>query len=159
MKDNLLTWWNGLAYREQQLVAVCSIFLIIGIFYWGIWSPISNAEQDAQRRLVQSQKTLSYVKQSVNKIVAAKQSGQTSTRKGSLSSIVNTIASRYGVVISRMQPQGKKVQIWMDDVPFNDLLAYLNELTQNQGLSLDTFDVTETETAGLVKVRRIQLSQ
>ncbi|MBE8167384.1 MAG: type II secretion system protein M [Shewanella sp.] len=159
MKDNLLSWWNGLAYREQQLVAVCSVFLIIGVFYWGIWSPISNAEQDAQMQLVQSQKTLSYVKQSANKIIAAKQAGKASTSKGSLGSMVNTAASRYGIVISRMQPQGNKIQIWTDDVPFNDLLAYLNELVQTNGLSLDTFDVTETDVPGLVKVRRIQLSQ
>ena len=58
-----------------------------------------------------------------------------------------------------MQPQGKKIQIWMDDVPFDALLGYLNELVQEKGLSLESIDLAESDTLGLVRVRRIQLSQ
>lgn len=53
--DNIKTWWNGLVLREQQLVAACAIVLVLGIFYWGIWTPISQAEEDAQRNLTYRQ--------------------------------------------------------------------------------------------------------
>ncbi|RTR25980.1 type II secretion system protein M [Shewanella atlantica] len=157
--ENLKAWWNGLILREQQLVGTCAVVLVIGIFYWGIWTPISNAEVDAERRLQAQESTLNFVKQTANKIEGLKQSGTQSKFKGSLSAAVNQSAGAFGLEITRMQPQGNKIQLWMDDVPFDSLLGYLNELVQEKGLSLDSIDLAESDVPGLVRVRRIQLSQ
>ncbi len=46
--ENLRNWWELLAQREQQLVAAMAVIVAVGILYWGIWTPISNAEQKAQ---------------------------------------------------------------------------------------------------------------
>lgn len=157
--DNLRMWWEGLEARERQLVSVAGIMVVIGILYWGIWTPISQAEADAMNKLKQQEQTLNYVKQKANKLMSLKRGGGKSSFSGSLSSVVNGTAGRYNLVITRMQPQGDKVQVWMDEVPFESLLGYLNELVQQKGLSLDTLDLSETEDPGLVKVRRIQLSR
>ncbi|ABV38951.1 general secretion pathway M protein [Shewanella sediminis HAW-EB3] len=157
--ENLKAWWNGLILREQQLVGTCAVVLVIGIFYWGIWTPISNAEIDAERRLQAQESTLNFVKQTANKIAGLKQSGTQSKFNGSLSAAVNLSAGAFGLEITRMQPQGNKIQLWMDDVPFDALLGYLNELVQEKGLSLDSIDLAESDVPGLVRVRRIQLSQ
>jgi len=105
------------------------------------------------------QQTLTYVKQTANKIAGLKQSGAKPTMSGSLSSVVNQTAGSYGLVITRMQPQGDKIQVWMDDVPFDALLSYLNDLVQQKGLSLESVDLAEADAPGYVKVRRIQLAQ
>ncbi|WP_299795571.1 type II secretion system protein M [uncultured Shewanella sp.] len=157
--ENLKAWWNGLILREQQLVGTCAVVLVIGIFYWGIWTPISNAELDAERRLQAQQSTLNFVKQTANKIAGLKQTGAQAKFKGSLSAAVNQSAGAFGLEITRMQPQGNKIQLWMDDVPFDSLLGYLNELVQEKGLSLDSIDLAESDVPGLVRVRRIQLSK
>lgn len=85
--NNLRTWWQGLALREQQLVGFCAVFLVIGVFYWGIWTPIANAEADALRNLTAQQQTLNYVKQTANKIAGLKQSGAKPAMSDSLSSV------------------------------------------------------------------------
>lgn len=157
--ENLRTWWKGLATREQQLVGFGGAFFVIGVFYWGIWTPIAEAEIDAQRAFTAQQQTLTYVKQAANKIAGLKQAGARPTMNGSLSSVVNQTASTYGLEITRMQPQGDKIQVWMDDVPFDALLGYLGDLVQQKGLSLDSVDLAEADTPGYVKVRRIQLAQ
>ena len=159
MKDNLLAWWNGLAYREQQLVGVCSVVLVVGIFYWGIWTPLSGAETSAQQDVQKQQRTLTEIKQKGNRILALKKSGAKTSSGGSLSSIVNSTASAYGLTITRMQPQGNKIQVWMDEVPFDALLGYLDDVVQKKGLSLDNIDLAETDATGIVKVRRIQFSR
>lgn len=157
--DNLKTWWNGLILREQQLVGTCGGFLLLAVLYWGIWTPIVNAESDAERGLLSQQNTLSFVKQTANKITGLKQSDKKTNFSGSLTTAVNHSAGMFGLEITRLQPQGDKVQIWMDDVPFDVLLGYLNELVQVKGISLDSIDLAESDLPGLVKVRRIQLSQ
>lgn len=157
--DNIKTWWNGLVLREQQLVAACAIVLVLGIFYWGIWTPISQAEEDAQRNLTAQESTLNYVKQTANKIAGLKLSGGKKGFSGSLSAVVTQSAKSYGLEITRMQPQGNKIQVWMDEVPFDSLLDYLSDLVQQKGLSLENIDLADGETEGFVKVRRIQFSQ
>lgn len=157
--ENFKAWWNGLVLREQQMVAACGVVLVIGILYWGIWTPIANAEDEAQRNLDGQQSTLNYVKQTANRIAGLKQSGSSNAFRGSLSAAVNQTAGAFGLTITRMQPQGNKIQVWMDEVPFDTLLNYLNELVQNKGLSLESLDLAESDTPGYVNVRRIQLSK
>ena len=65
----------------------------------------------------------------------------------------------YGIKITRMHHQEHKIQLWMDDVLFDALLTYLNDLIQGKGLSLDSIDLSESDLLGLVMVRRIQFSQ
>lgn len=157
--DKLKAWWYGLATREQQLVGAGGFMLVIAVFYFGIWSPISNAEEAALGRLKAQQQTLSYVKDTANRLAGLRQSGSRPSLTGSMTNVVNQTASRYGLTITRMQPQGNKIQLWMDDVPFDALLGYLGDLVQQKGLSLELLDVGETDTPGMVKVRRIQLAQ
>ncbi|MEI6858793.1 MAG: type II secretion system protein M [Shewanella sp.] len=157
--ESVKVWWGGLILREKQLVSVCGVFLIICFIFWGIWTPISNAESDAKTRLLAQQSTLNFVKQTANKLAGLKESGDKASFKGSLSAAVNQSAGAFGLEITRMQPQGDKIQIWMDDVPFDALLDYLNELVQEKGLFLESIDLAESDTIGLVRVRRIQLSQ
>ncbi|MCL1076226.1 type II secretion system protein M [Shewanella dokdonensis] len=157
--ENLQKWWASLAQRERQLVLVMAGIVLMAIFYWGLWTPLSNAEAQAQVKLNAQQQTLLFVKQSAAKITALKKAGTRPTQHGSLSTLVTQSAAAYGLSITRMQPQGKQIQLWMDDVPFDALLSYLGELVQKQGLSLDSLDVAEGEQPGMVKVRRIQLSQ
>ncbi|QLE83825.1 MULTISPECIES: type II secretion system protein M [Shewanella] len=157
--ENLKVWWSGLVQREQQMVAACAVVLVIGILYWGVWTPIANAEENAERSLQAQQSTLNYVKQTANKIAGLREAGNRPKASGSISATVNQAAGAYGLEITRMQPQGDRVQIWMDDVPFEALLNYLNNLVQDKGLSLDSIDLAEADTPGLVRVRRIQLSK
>ncbi|MBV7316701.1 type II secretion system protein M [Shewanella sp. NIFS-20-20] len=159
MEQTLKSWWQSLAQRERQMVAAAVVVIIIGVGYWGIWSPITNALSDAEQDLQVQQQNLLYAKTTANQITALRQSGQQSTRRGSISTIVTKAANDYQLEISRMQPQGNSIQLWMDDVPFNTLISFLDKLVQEQGLSLDSLDVSETDTPGIVQVRRIQLSQ
>ncbi|NKF52496.1 type II secretion system protein M [Shewanella sp. WXL01] len=157
--ENLQNWWRGLAQREQQLVGTCAVFAIIGILYWGIWTPIANAQEEAERNFASANATLNHVKQTASKIAGLQQTGGKPKANGSLSSIVNSTAGKYKLVITRMQPQGDKIQLWMDDVPFEALLNYLFDLVESKGLTLDSVDLAESDQAGFVKVRRVQLSR
>jgi len=157
--DNFRAWWEGLAQREQQLVGACGAFVLLGFLYWGIWTPIANAEADAEAAVRAQKQTLEFVKQTANQIAGLRQNGGKSSARGSITNVVNQTAGKFSLTITRMQPQGDKLQLWMDDVPFDALLGFLNELVQQKGLALDSLDLAQTDTPGLVKVRRIQLAQ
>ncbi|WP_299009375.1 type II secretion system protein M [uncultured Shewanella sp.] len=156
--ENLKTWWRGLVLREQQMVVACAVVLVVGFIYWGGWTPIDNAEMDAKRNLMAQEQTLNYVKQRANRIAGLKKVSGNGKFKGSLSTVVNQMAAHYELEITRMQPQGNKIQVWMNDVPFNALLDYVSNLVQEKGLSLDSIDIAAVDKPGYVSVRRIQFS-
>ena len=77
---------------------------------------------------------------------------------GSLPQAVNQTANRLQIAISRMQPQGEELKVWVDQAPFNDVLSWLQTM-ENQGIRIITVDLTEADAPGLVKVRSLQLGK
>jgi general secretion pathway protein M len=77
---------------------------------------------------------------------------------GSLTQLVNRTTRSSGIPVARMQPQGDELQVWIDQVAFNDLMAWLEQLEQ-QGVMIIQSDVSEVDLAGFVKVQRLQLGK
>jgi general secretion pathway protein M len=149
------TWWQQLTIREQKLVAGLSSVVFVFLFYQLAWLPLSEALQKAESKLARQQQLLSWVEINTAHYQTAKKGSRTSS--GSLSSIVNRTASNHGINITRMQPQGDDVQVWLDQVPFTKLLQWLEQLEVNEGLKVQVIDLNQDEQAGMVRVRRLQL--
>jgi general secretion pathway protein M len=64
-----------------------------------------------------------------------------------------------GITLSRIQPRGEDLQVWIDEVPFNRLLTWLGALQSKQGITAASLDLNSTETPGQVKVRRLLLTR
>ena len=58
-----------------------------------------------------------------------------------------------------MQPQGKSLQIQIEEIEFNKLVRWLDELTTRQGLAIESIDVSQTGKPGEVRVRRLQVAK
>ena len=62
------------------------------------------------------------------------------------------------IAISRMQPQGEELQVWIDQAPFNDVLGWLQSL-EKTGVSVLDIDIAESTLPGQVKIRRLKLGR
>jgi general secretion pathway protein M len=62
------------------------------------------------------------------------------------------------IAISRMQPQGDELQVWIDQAPFNDVLSWLQSL-EKTGVSILDIDIAESDMPGQVKIRRLKLGK
>ncbi|WP_169308334.1 type II secretion system protein M [Ferrimonas aestuarii] len=154
--QQLRTWWQKLNDRERQLLTVAAPVAIIGGFYWLIWQPINLAVDNAERALKAEQVKLADIKRDANRYLSLKQSGGQVSASGSVSQIVTQSAKQYGLSIERMQPQGQKLQVWLTESSFDALVNWLAYLSQ-QGIRVEAVDLSATDTAGKVEVRRLQL--
>lgn len=154
--QQLRTWWQKLNDRERQLLTVAAPVAIIGGFYWLIWQPINLAVDNAERALKAEQVKLADIKRDANRYLSLKQSGGQVSAAGSVSQIVTQSAKQYGLGIERMQPQGQKLQVWLTESSFDALVNWLAYLSQ-QGIRVEAVDLSATDTAGKVEVRRLQL--
>lgn len=157
--DKLKTYFTQLSEREQRLVLLSAVLLIVALFYWLVWSPLSQAVEKGQNAVVSQQELLVWVQKNANRAKQLQGTVKPNAKlTGSLAQEVNQSAGRLNIAIARMQPQGDEIQIWIDQVPFNDLLSWLQGL-ESKGVSILDLSVAETNSPGQVKVNRLKLGK
>jgi general secretion pathway protein M len=152
-------WWQQLNNREQRLVGIMSMLVAIFILYSAVWQPLNDSLAKANKKLVRQQTLLTWVTDSTARYKQAKGNTKANNAGDSLSGIVNQSANSYRLTISRMQPQGSNLQVWVDSVPFTKLLFWLEHLANNEGVQVQGIDLTHAERTGEVRVRRLQLAK
>ncbi|WP_423188109.1 type II secretion system protein GspM [Alishewanella sp. d11] len=153
MKSQLLRWWYGLATREQRLLLLATPLLLLGAFYWGIWQPLHYAAERNSITLQQLERQLVAFQQ-VRPLLQQSASGPARTG-GTLAQIVSTSARSFNISVSRMQPQNDQLQLVLDDLAFEQLMPWLQQLHYQNGVQLVSLDVAATDNPGIVRVRRM----
>ena len=138
---------------------ISAVLVIVAIFYWGIWSPLNTSLERGQSAVNNQTELLAWVQKNANRAAQLRSSGDNNTRfSGSLPQAVNQSASRMKIAISRMQPQGDELQVWIDQAPFNDILSWLQSM-EKTGVSILDIDITASDLPGQVKIRRLKLGK
>lgn len=150
--------WQQLNAREQKLVLFIAPFLLIVFFYFLAWQPLNDALVAKQQKVVNREALLNLVQESSQRYLAHKGSKKSGS-KGSVSSVVNRSAGQHQITLSRIQAKGGGVQVWIDEVPFNRLLQWLEYMLSQEGLIVENIDMSITDTKGVVRIRRLQLGK
>lgn len=153
MKQQIINWWASLQPREQRLVSVASVAVVIGAFYWLIWQPLHQANERQQQKVQAAQRQLTELQQALPQLKAS--GGAKVRSSGSLSQIISNSARSAGVSVSRMQPQNEQLTLVLDDLSFEQLLGWLHSLQYQHGITVINLDVANTDTPGIVRVRRM----
>ncbi|MCK6263311.1 type II secretion system protein M [Vibrio sp. ZSDE26] len=163
MMDKLLTtlklWWHGISLREQRLVLVCSGLLLIGIGYWGIFEPMNQRSTQAQNRLNSEKQLLSWVQSKADEIVQLRAQSGIATTSQPLNQVISSSASRFKVELIRIQPRDDMFQVWVQPIEFNQFLQWITYLKEQQGIDVEHLDISRTERAGVVDVKRLQFKR
>jgi general secretion pathway protein M len=151
-------WWQQLNTREQRLVSVMSVLISIFVVYSFIWQPLTENIKKTTLKLERQQALLTWVAENTQRYQQAKRNARASSG-ASLSSIVNRTSSVNNITITRMQPQGDDLQVWIDEISFNQLLTWLEQLAISNGLQVKNIDLSSADQQGMVRVRRLQLGK
>lgn len=151
--------WQQLNTREQQLVAFMTTVVVIFIFYSFVWQPLNEGLVKADKKIVKQQQLLSWVQENTARYKQNSRGGKANKASGSLSSIINRTANSANISIDRIQQQGEDIQVWLEDISFNTLLSWLETLSNEQGLSIKSIDLTDSDQEGAVNVRRLQIGK
>lgn len=151
--------FHQLTEREQRLTLIAAVAVVIGLFYFVVWAPLNQSLEQNRKAVTTQQSLLTWVQKNANKAIQLRGSGiKNQVFSGSLPQTVNQTASRLQIVISRMQPQGDEIQVWVDQAPFNDLLSWLQNL-EKAGIRILDVDIAESDTPGSAKIRKLQLGK
>ncbi|WP_428775592.1 type II secretion system protein M [Vibrio sp.] len=156
---SLQSWWQGISTREQRMVIVASILLLVGGIYWGILAPLSQNAEAAQGRLVSEKQLLSWVSDKADDITRLRAAGGITVSSQPLNQILSSSANRFQISLTRVQPRGEMVQVWIEPLPFNRFIDWLAYLRDQQGVTIEFLDIAKADREGVVEVKRLQLSK
>lgn len=157
--NDLKQRFQQLTDREQKMVLISAIVVVVGSIYFLIYAPMQASIEKNSASLNAQKELLTWVSQNANRAIQLKQSGGDGGEfNGSLPQAVNQTANNSNISISRMQPQGDDIQVWIDNARFEDVLNWLQSL-ENMGVQIIEADIAEGESAGNVKIRRLRLSK
>ncbi|GEK09698.1 type II secretion system protein M [Pseudoalteromonas sp. McH1-7] len=157
MKQQVINYWQGLKEQEQKLLIFAGAVFVVFVLVMGIFRPLNQAVNDAELKLQRNHELVNWVGQSVNKLKANSPTRVTSS--GSISQVVNSTRSRFKINISKMQPNGDALRLTIDNVEFNQLIAWVDELTNRHGVRVENLDLTQGNTPGFVRVSRLVLEK
>lgn len=157
LKEKLSTWFQSLTDSEQKLIKFASGFFVIFILFFVV-SSIQSGMSDSERKLKQQQDLNTWALQQIAIIKSA--GGQKVQSSGSLTQVINSTSRKYNINIARLQPQKNDlVKVGLDDIGFNRLMQWLQELQVRHGVIVENIDFAVADEQGKVKVRRLDLGR
>ncbi|ATA21705.1 general secretion pathway protein M [Gibbsiella quercinecans] len=121
--------WLSISARERVLLTICALSIALWLGYYLIWQPWQQRE--GQWRLIaeRERQTAIWLRQQAPRIkqAAGAPAAQGESQPG-LSAQVARSASRHGLNIIRLQPQGRQVTVTLTPSDFNALIHWLSEL-------------------------------
>jgi len=152
-------YWQQLEQKEKQLISILIATLLLAGGYWLLWQPLQNDITNTQRKVNVQAQTLLDVKRMGQKIIEL-QGGQAKQPEAiELNQLVSRSAARNKIVITRIQAKADNLQVWIDEVNFNQFTTWLEQLNKQYGIVIQNIDLSVSDSKGMVKVRRLQLGK
>jgi len=144
-------WFAGLNQREQLSLFVLGIALVLYLLYMLAWAPLAQRREELAVQNESVGESLQRVDAMVSEIIRLREGGVASTARRNLTSLVNQSTGRHGLQVSRLQPNSRgDIQVRLENAVFDDLLAWLDDVENREGLLVTEIAITRSGTTGRV---------
>lgn len=153
-------WWLGLQARERKTLLIGGVALLITFLYFGLWDPFQSSVKRMEQAVEKNQALLLWMERSaaeVKQLTRASAGSRGRAASGrSLLALVDQTAKRgrLGVALKRVEPEGKDaVRVWLEQASFDDMMSWLLQLEQKNGVTVETITVDRQDASGRVNAR------
>ncbi|WP_018175219.1 MULTISPECIES: type II secretion system protein GspM [unclassified Thioalkalivibrio] len=137
-------FWNNLRNREQRLLLVGGLILLIAAGFLGVTEPLLDSREQSRERLAEARAELAWMQANASAAADAAsrdrgpdQADQRSpVEGGSLIAHVDASAraSGLGEHLARARPSETGVNVHLEAVPYSALMRWLGELELEDGV-------------------------
>lgn len=151
-------WWHNLQQREQRILLAGTTALVLLMLYALVWDPYQQEMTRLHETVSAKRLDLQTMQQAAAEIDALRHAGAGGVLSAgqSIMGVVDSSAKQFsvGTSIKRIQPEGEhSVKVWAEQVPFDDLVRWLDDLQKKSGIAIHTINIERQEVGGLVNVR------
>jgi general secretion pathway protein M len=139
--------------RERMIVVIGAIAAVLALIYVALWRPVTHARSANADRLAQAREVALQLERASGVV---SHSNPSAGGGGSLLSTVDEASKsgELGKPLTRLSPDGEsQVRAWAEEVSFDALVRWMNLLQTRYGIRIDSVDVEQQPTAGVVNAR------
>lgn len=148
--------WSRMEVRDRLALGGLALFFAALALYFGVWKAGYDFLETARARHEQSRALLAYMQSTRQQAqaVAANVAQTTASSDDPVLSVVTRTTRAASLAPSRMQPEGDDaVNVWFEDVTFDTLIDWVEQLHRQQGLRVRQIAVDLQDQPGLVSAR------
>ncbi|HEX4896389.1 MAG TPA: type II secretion system protein M [Solimonas sp.] len=152
----LQSWLAQLAPRERVLVLSGAGVVALTLLYLLIWEPLAKAHAQRAESLEAARALAGRIETAAALVQSQRGSGGAVNRNLSLLAAVDQTSRSpvLGKPPTRVQPEGdREVRVWIDDVSFDNLLRWLQELETRYGIVARSAELERGQAPGTVNAR------
>lgn len=151
-------WWQGLQPREQWVLLAGVVGVGVLMLYALVFDPYQKEGARLRGAVAEKRASLAAMQQSSGEIAALRGQGAAGQLAAgqSIMGVVDSSAKQFniGAGIKRIQPEGDHtVKVWAEQVAFDDLVRWLDELQRRYGIAIHDISIEAQEATGRVNVR------
>jgi len=149
--DRMNDAFEKLGKRDQLMVIILGFIFSVFVLYSIVWAPISTSVENAKKSYQEEYALLSWMKaQEANVLEGRKNPGnKRSVGNESLLALVNNKAQHFSLPLKRYEPDGdNKLRVWLESVPFDTVMLWMNTLSVNKGLSISSVSIDAEQGRG-----------
>ncbi|MET0026579.1 MAG: type II secretion system protein M [Candidatus Thiodiazotropha sp.] len=151
-------WWQSKTQQEHLALILGAAAILILLVYLVIWLPFTRDLDKKAQRLESQTATLHWMQENIGLVqrMRAAQGGSAKATNEALLTLVDRTAKtiRLRDQIERIKPQGDRaVQLWIEQAPFDILIRWLGQLTEQHGLEIESMNIDRQDGPGLVNAR------
>jgi general secretion pathway protein M len=145
--------YSALERRDRLALNGLFAFFAVLVVYYGLWSPANNFLEAKREARDYQLSLLQYMRESEREARSLKTTAPPAVSGQALLTQVSRTAQQFSINPNRLQPEGAEgVSVWFDAVAFNDLVRWLESLSQ-QGVSVRQISIDRQADPGKVNAR------
>ena len=144
-------WFAGLNQREQLSLVALGFALGLYLLYMLAWAPLAERRDQLIVQNKSAAESLQRVDAMVSEITRLRAGGAASSAQRNLTALVNQSTNRHNLQVSRLQPNSRgDIQVRFENAVFDDLVAWLDQVENREGLLVTEVAITRTGSSGRV---------
>jgi len=160
MLNNLKDWYAARETREQRILLAGALGLTVLLFWGLVWAPLGDSIEREQARVDNKLADLQWMHGAAHELkTLGTGTNSRNARIGRGQSLL-AIADRslraagLGEALQRIQPDGEtRVRVWLENAAFDASLNWLNTLTSQQGVQIDSLGVDRQDKGNTVNLQ------
>ncbi len=151
-------WWQARAPRERVILVLAALAMTAMLYFLLIWEPLQQGNSRLQADRQEAHELNAWLRGIEPELAKLRsvQGNQRQAGKGSVLAVADSRAKSGGLgsALKRMQPDGdNSVRAWLENAPFNTLLAWLHQLEKQDGIQAVDLNISRDDESGQVKAR------
>ncbi|TQV82507.1 type II secretion system protein M [Exilibacterium tricleocarpae] len=144
-------WFLQRDRREQLILAIGAVCLLIFLLWSVVLQPLQKAREEQARTNVIAAEKLARVQELAAELQQRSRTAAVPRSRGSIADLVDQTLRKHGLQMQGFQPSSSgEVKLRLDGAPFNNFMHWIHELESQHSVQVRELSVVTGNVAGEV---------